>query len=412
MGELLSDFPTITVEVGFTTDLTGSSIGWILDVSHLDTETLLADVTLWTDISVYVRGFQIKRGRPSELSAIEAGTALLVLNNRDRRFEPGFAAGEYYPNVLPMRRIRIKADWEGTTYYLFSGYVEAWPQDWTNSLQDQQTVITCVDGFESLNHAFLSDTYVEQLSGDRINDILDAAGTTTSTERHIDPGRSLIQESILTNAAALGHIQEVANTEFGQFFFNGRGEPVFYDRYRRPQTTTSHGTFGDNAGELNYEDLRVSFSKDLIVNFASVTREGGITQTSSDATSQDTYFTRGYESSPLYTTDQEALNLADYIVGNYKDPRIKVTSLVVRPRLDPSNLWPHVLGRDIGDRVTTVRRPPAGGATIAGDSFIEGLTHTVTRGDWRTTWGLSPTELATGWVLDVSHLDTETHLYF
>ncbi|MFD3464807.1 LamG-like jellyroll fold domain-containing protein [Streptomyces sp. NPDC058682] len=43
----------------------------------------------WTDVSDYVKGFQVKRGRNNELDRIEAGTLSLSLDNSDGRFTPG-----------------------------------------------------------------------------------------------------------------------------------------------------------------------------------------------------------------------------------------------------------------------------------------------------------------------------------
>ncbi|MFC7979514.1 LamG-like jellyroll fold domain-containing protein [Streptomyces cinereoruber] len=43
----------------------------------------------WTDISEYVRGFRVRRGRNNELDRIEAGTLSLSLDNADGRFTPG-----------------------------------------------------------------------------------------------------------------------------------------------------------------------------------------------------------------------------------------------------------------------------------------------------------------------------------
>jgi hypothetical protein len=42
----------------------------------------------WTDVSDYVEGFQVKRGRNDELNRIEAGTLSLSLDNSDGRFTP------------------------------------------------------------------------------------------------------------------------------------------------------------------------------------------------------------------------------------------------------------------------------------------------------------------------------------
>jgi len=43
----------------------------------------------WTDISDYVKGFDVRRGRNNELDRIEAGTLSLTLDNSDGRFTPG-----------------------------------------------------------------------------------------------------------------------------------------------------------------------------------------------------------------------------------------------------------------------------------------------------------------------------------
>jgi hypothetical protein len=43
----------------------------------------------WTDITDYVEGFQVQRGRNDELGSIESGTLSLTLDNSDGRFTPG-----------------------------------------------------------------------------------------------------------------------------------------------------------------------------------------------------------------------------------------------------------------------------------------------------------------------------------
>ncbi|MFD6970135.1 LamG-like jellyroll fold domain-containing protein [Streptomyces sp. NPDC059949] len=48
-----------------------------------------SDSPTWSDVSDYVRGFQVRRGRNNELDRIEAGTLSLELDNSDGRFTPG-----------------------------------------------------------------------------------------------------------------------------------------------------------------------------------------------------------------------------------------------------------------------------------------------------------------------------------
>ncbi len=67
------------------------------------------DTPIWEDVSGYVYSFSLRRGRQHELDRVEAGTAMVTLDNQDRRFDPSNADGPYYPNVVPMRRLQLAA---------------------------------------------------------------------------------------------------------------------------------------------------------------------------------------------------------------------------------------------------------------------------------------------------------------
>lgn len=129
--------PVITVEVAFST------------------ANPLTVPGSWTDISAYVRGIDIKRGRQHELGRTSAGEATVTVDNGDRRFDPTYTSGAYYPNVLPMKRLRVRAVHNAVTYDLFQGYVEDWGQEWTgrtiNAQGDAETPIRVVDAFKVLN---------------------------------------------------------------------------------------------------------------------------------------------------------------------------------------------------------------------------------------------------------------------
>lgn len=166
--------PPITVEIAFSTDPLSTAPNWV-------------------DVTAYVRGdapLTIRRGRNHELGRTEAGTATLTLDNKDRRFDPANTASPYAPNVLPMRRIRIRATWQGTWYPLFSGFIEGWPvgaRDIANAIS-----ISAVDAFKYFSLKQLAGGYPEQLSGARIEAILDDLGW-PATERDIDAGQSTMQ---------------------------------------------------------------------------------------------------------------------------------------------------------------------------------------------------------------------------
>lgn len=104
----------------------------------------------WVDVSAYVRGIDINRGRSNDLDAFTAGTASVILDNRDGRFNPSNTAGPYSPNVRPRKQIRIRATWNATTYPLFYGYVQTWPQEYPAMGEDAVTTVTAVDALALL----------------------------------------------------------------------------------------------------------------------------------------------------------------------------------------------------------------------------------------------------------------------
>lgn len=164
-------FPTITTEVAFAS-LPGAA------------------VPTWTDISAYVKAIEITGAhRQREVDRFEAGTARILLDNSvaaGARFDPNNASGAYSPNVLPMRRIRVRAVWASVTYDLFNGYVEDWPQS-TNYPFEGAVQVKATDGFLALEAAPLDGSpYEVEVRADgpvawwRLSDT-DAAGPMTDT---------------------------------------------------------------------------------------------------------------------------------------------------------------------------------------------------------------------------------------
>lgn len=86
------------------------------------------------DITSYLldEGFSIRRGRKDKTAPVAAGRLTLTVLNTDRRFDPEYTAGAYYPNVKPMKRIQVNMQWPtgGTHYVLFSGFVESFRPDY------------------------------------------------------------------------------------------------------------------------------------------------------------------------------------------------------------------------------------------------------------------------------------------
>jgi hypothetical protein len=88
----------------------------------------------WTDVSAYVRfeaSLSMNRGRQDNISAIQAGTLTLTVDNSDGRFTAGLSTSPYAPNVKIGRRIQVNvADQVGTLHTRFDGLITELPAVW------------------------------------------------------------------------------------------------------------------------------------------------------------------------------------------------------------------------------------------------------------------------------------------
>lgn len=117
----------------------------------------------WVDVTDYVRDVpNVFRGRTDEYASFSPGSATVVLDNRDRRFDPDYAAGAYYPNVLPGKRIKITWAFAAASGVLFTGYVQGWPQ-YETPPSDAWVVLQCVDGTRLLEQATLPGSAFESV---------------------------------------------------------------------------------------------------------------------------------------------------------------------------------------------------------------------------------------------------------
>lgn len=99
----------------------------------------------FVDVTSKVRSFTIHRGRDSDFTQFDTGTATVVLDNRDRLFDPFYTSGTYYGKLRPRRQIRIRGTAAGTTYNVFRGYVAGWPVEYTDAGKDSTVTIECFD---------------------------------------------------------------------------------------------------------------------------------------------------------------------------------------------------------------------------------------------------------------------------
>jgi hypothetical protein len=386
----------------------------------------------WTDVSAYLRSFDTNRGRISNLSQFQTGTAVVTLDNRDNRFSPNQTT-HYYDATLgrtkiqPLKRLRIRAEYDSQTYDLFHGFVESFPVQYAGQGYDASTKIRVVDAFKLFFNATLDGigwqlgisklgsttrltlTQAQELSSVRVKNILDSFGYTNQA---ISTGQLEVQTQSETDNL-LAALRKVETAENGTFFIAANGDATFRDRnYRLTNTTTPSATFGQGVGELPYVDIISSYDDNKIVNTVQRTREGGSTQIAIDSDSVERFGTHVLtESGTLNVSDANALSIADQKVVSNSIPQTTVESLSFAPQQNV-NLWEKALGLEIGSYVETKVTTPSTDIETY-DLFIERIRHKVDARNKTWNWqiGLSPAETG-AWILGVNRLGIDTNLSY
>ncbi len=123
----------------------------------------------WTDLSEFLRAsnaLDVRRGRNHELGRAEVGSIRLTFNNSDARFDPTNENSPYWPDVVPATPVRVESVVDGTTYPLFSGYVDKWPLEYPGKGADSVVQVEAVDIMEALSKRSVYGSYEDLITDD------------------------------------------------------------------------------------------------------------------------------------------------------------------------------------------------------------------------------------------------------
>jgi hypothetical protein len=388
----MAGIPQLGAEIDFVNGPAFVSTALTLDdaVKGLLGTGQLADADDLVDISSIILRASVRRGRNRILNKFEAGTATVEIKDDTGDWNPANTAGPYYGKLIPLRKIRIFADYEGIRYYLFSGFITSYDTQFAIGADEvSRVILQCVDGFRLFNNAAIStvpDSAAGQLSGTRVNKLLDVVDWPTS-QRAIDAGNSTMQADPGTaDRTALDAIQTVENSEFGGFFMSAEGSATFYSRNTVSILADSTPTlFSDMGVGITYGQIDLAFDDTLIVNNVSVQRLNGTNQTVSDQTSIDKYFIHsGARTGILVQTDAESLDQASMILQSRKESTIRIDSMTLN-LVDDGQVARNIAGLDleIFDLVNVTKAMP-GSTSITKELFVQGLQHDITRTTFTT----------------------------
>jgi hypothetical protein len=356
--------------------------------AHFAIEVLLNDV--WTDITCDVRTGKVARGRTSLLDKFAASTLAIDIADFHDRYNAWNPSGIWAQNGVFRTGvpIRLRVRQFGTLYGLFTGTTDAVNDSWPGTT-DALTNVEATDAFKNLARVrptkLGAPVGAGELSGARVNRILDASGYTGP--RVVSPGLSAWQGTIL-DGVALDLLNEVSEGEFGALFIDADGAVSFQDRNAiasNPRMVNVQWSFLDFDGAPTdrtwtcYSDIQLAATDDQVTNRATVTRTGGAAQVQIDQASIDWYDVRSYtrDNIPL-NTDADANQLALNVVQElaYNDRR--VDAITFYP-LYATNGVEVACGLRVLDRIRVVR-VGIGGTAIDAELFIQGIEHTISGG--------------------------------
>jgi hypothetical protein len=364
-----------------------------------------ADVVDVSDIALRV---SIRRGRNRVLNSFEAGTASVVLEDENGDYNPQNVSGPYYGKLLPLRKIRIWADYDDGSgldrYYLYSGYITSFDNTFRLGNDEVSTVtFQCVDAFrllQNVNITTVAGSSAGQTTGARIENLLDIASFPVS-QRLIDVGDTLVQADPGTNRTLLGACQTIEQSELGGFFIDDEGNAVFLSR-----TTVSEKAdetpllFNDDGTNISYQSIDFAYDDTQIFNDITVTRLGGVAQNVQSTSSIETFFIHsGSRSDLLMQTDAEALDQASMLLNARENALLRIDSIGLN--LMDSTASNRIVAGLESDLFTLINVTKTGQAssTFTLELFVQGIQHDITPNTWTTRF-LTAEPIIQAFILD------------
>jgi hypothetical protein len=368
--------PDVTVDLGRFT-------GFILDSAEqgvLDTDVLDGDVD-FTTISQGVVSVSTSRGRNRDLERTNAGSLSVSLRNQDRFFDPQ-GGGVFAPFVEPRNPVRVRAD--GTA--VFTGLIDDWAFTYSPG-GDSVASFQASDAFalfaRNLN---AGGSAPSELTGARLNRVLDQARVNwPALDRDIDTGNSTLEAGVVDDNTLNYLTSVIEGSEQGLVFMSKDGRVAFRQRLTTP--VNSSVQFRDDGLGVPYEDVKISFGTDLMVNQAIVTSPGG-TAISEDTSSQVRYGIIERTLDTQLSTLAQAESIADFLIQRYANPEYRVESVTVNLRTLTSEQVADVLALELGDQARLVFTPNATGSAINVVNRVIGVSHDVGVLEHRVTFNL------------------------
>lgn len=364
----------------------------------LDQGTYKYSGSVAVDVTSDVRQISTRRGRSKQLERFTAGACTVTLDNRTRRYDPtvGTAISPYAGQIKPGKEVTVTV----AGHPVYAGIIQDWNLDYEVA-GDSTADAVCADGFSLLAQTIVSaGTATSQNTGARIDAYLTPLGWPTA-QRSIATGQAtLLADTIKANQNGLQYLQKVEASEPGALFIGADGVLVFRNRI---QVQSWGGvTFADDGTGIPFMNLGIEYGTEQLYTQVSVTRSNGSasvgTATATSTINQTTFGRTDLSVDTLLSTDAQATNLANWLLGKYQEPQLRVTELKCRLDSLTATQAGQVLSLELSDVVKFVFTPNQVGSAITQYLIIDSIAHDIKPDAHEVTLSVSETQL--GFVLD------------
>jgi hypothetical protein len=393
--------PNTTVEIGFDLSSLGGPFFTLDDpiAGVLNNTEFVLGGTLFYDVSQFLLGVQVNRGKSRELDRYNAGQSSVLLDNRARTFDPLYTSSPYFGQIVPHREIRVKSNGSA----LFYGVIDDWNFDYSPTGDNTASAFSS-DGFTLLATQSLSaHTATSQLTGARVNAVLDRSEVSwPASIRNVETGKATLQADVVDEGTnALEYLQTVEKSEPGSIFI---GKDGYFNFQQRTQdiSSTAVKTFADNGTGISFNNLQVVYGSEQLYNRIVVTRLNGTAQIAEDTDSQTQYGISTLDQDGLLlNSDTASAELAAYLLSRYSEPEYRFEALEIELANLPTSQQNDVLSLELTDVVRVKFTPNGLGSAIDQYAQITGITHRTNSVSHTVTIGLSTLDYA-NFILDDS----------
>jgi hypothetical protein len=226
----------------------------------------------WTNETSYLRRVQILSGfaRPDDPVAT-TGRCRLTLDNTSKRFSPGDVNGPLYGDLLPRRRVRVRAfSGESDSWTLFNGWIDRIEPD-AGGWGQGEVVIECVDGLALLAQQRIGVSYASTKTPEDAAEAVVNATYTPPASDYGGPSDDVLEHYGRTwkpeETTALQALREICEAVYARFFIERNGTVRLLQRESRLMGSSTPDLFLEDAP---LDDLVVGLDIDSVINVAQV----------------------------------------------------------------------------------------------------------------------------------------------